>query len=480
MLKKVSKYLFTMLLMALMAGCASSSLFSPYPSQMQSVMVKFKGGAPERAYAALDKKTKSADASLYLLEKARLAQIDGNYALSKETFESAIALQRQVEEQALISATRLAAGSVALVSNDNALPYRLAPYERILMHHMQATNYLALGEVESALVEVRLAEQVQREAAEKNADVLEQARSEARQRQVDLDSGMTQLQARYSSLMADTDSILSPWQNAYTHYTSAFIYEIAGQKDDAYIDYKRAFELVPSNTYVLNDVIRLAQEIGRQEDYDNYLALKKLPPDVKEESLPVGRQLLVVFEQGQVNAKQETRMDINTPKGWFSVALPIYYSYDVPVKLEVYGEGELLGRAALLMDANQLAVRELKNKMPLILARQLGRVMAKQGLRKKADENFGPGAAFISTVWGVISEQADRRSWLSLPANAQVLRLNLAEGLSTLSLQVAGTSLRESLILDESAPLQMVRVIELGHKLYVQSLFPAGLNVEEQ
>ena len=49
---------------------------------------------------------------------------------------------------------------------------------------------------------------------------------------------------------------------------SAIIYEMLGHFDDAYIDYKKALEIVPDNTYLQKDVLRLDRKINFNQNFD--------------------------------------------------------------------------------------------------------------------------------------------------------------------------------------------------------------------
>ena len=48
--------------------------------------------------------------------------------------------------------------AAALVTNDNIRPYRARPFELLLMYQYQILNYLAIGDLDGALVEVRRAQ----------------------------------------------------------------------------------------------------------------------------------------------------------------------------------------------------------------------------------------------------------------------------------------------------------------------------------
>jgi hypothetical protein len=80
----------------------------------------------------------------------------------------------------------------------------------------------------------------------------------------------------------------------------------------------------------------------------------------------------------------------------------------------------LLGTTETLCDVRALAVKALKEKAPIIAARQLIRALAKGASNHAAKKQFGDLGILGMNVLNYATEQADLRSWLTLPANAQV------------------------------------------------------------
>ena len=57
--------------------------------------------------------------------------------------------------------------------------YRAPDYERTMLHHYLALNYLQRGDAEGALVEVRRANQVQEQALKRRADEVRKAKQKS-------------------------------------------------------------------------------------------------------------------------------------------------------------------------------------------------------------------------------------------------------------------------------------------------------------
>lgn len=443
-----------LLLAAALAGCAASSVFSPYPLQAAGFRQALTGLDAGPVMTRLDQKRNSADKLLYLMERGRLAQLQGDFAGSQRDFAQAIAVFEQNADKAMFTLSGGAAGGASLLTNDNAIPYRGYAYERVMLHQFQAFNYLGLGDVEGATVELRRAALFQRDMELKYADEIAKAQGEAVQNQVMLDD--------YAQYFTGMDTVAgrvrNSFQNGYTFYASAVIWEALGEYNSALVDYKKALELAPDNKALQADVIRANQYFGGA------------PAKKGEPAAPTGT-VVVLFEQGFVPAKKPVGLGIATLDGGvFSIQFPIYdgldYTAPSPLLVRLPDQGKV--ETALLVDTGALAVKALKEQVPAMLVRQALRARAKYELQKKASEQGGLGGQFLANVYNLVSEQADLRSWLTLPANAQGARLALPAG--TQSLEFAGLAGSLSLPVDVRAGrTTIVRVVEANGRLLTQT-----------
>ena len=85
-----------------------------------------------------------------------------------------------------------------------------------------------------------------------------------------------------------------------------------------------------------------------------------------------------------------------------------------------------------------LAARALAEQMPGILTRQVARAVAKAVGAKAAKDAGGDWGELAATLYNVISDQADLRSWLTLPAHMQVLSAWVDPGGSCVALTAPG------------------------------------------
>lgn len=426
------RFLPLILVVALLTGCAGSSVFVPYPGTAQTYRQALDTGKPENAVKAIGSKTQSADGMLYLLERGRIQQLEGHADASKKDFEAVITRFQAQDDRATISASALAASGASLYSNDNARPYEGRTYERVFVHQYQALNYLALGDAQGALVEVRRANQVQVEALARKANAVDDAREQAERK------GMNT--GDYERFFSDMDlaagRVKSSFQNAATFYLSGLIYEATGQFNDAYIDYRKALEITPGNTYLQKDVVRTGLKSGMDDakKLAQQLKLPATPPAPTQDPAqnPAQGELVIYLEEGLVPAKQPVSIPIFTGRTSNYVSFPVYKTVPAPqpVTLTIDGTAQ---QSALLTDTRALAVRTLKDEAWDLVAHSFLRLVAKQDLQRnalrnsqKSDEALVLGIATL--LFTVVTDQADLRSWLTLPGSAQVLRLSLAAG----------------------------------------------------
>ena len=457
------------LALALASGCATTSLFTPYPFQAAEIKAKLSQGKFDQAIASLDKFRHSKDKTLYMLEQGRVAQVAGRYPKSMEAFDIAIAEEAQADLKAKISLSKMAASGSSLLTNDNAIPYRAAAYERILMYNYQALNYLALGKLEGAGVEVRRAALEQRDALERHHKELARLDEQAREQRRLVARNQDQVAARFRQMREAVAGLKNAFQSAYTFYISGVIYELLGEPNDAYIDYKKAYEIYPDNPYLQADLLRLSAQLGFDEDHERFSRLFSPPRGAQE-----GRELILLYEEGFVPPKQQVFIDFYTPHGIQAVAFPFYSDVSSPprpLSLST-GEDEPLGRTALITDVQALAVKDLAEKLPAITLRQVLRLVAKYQLQKQAEDNLGSLGAAAAMIYNVMSESADLRSWLTLPSKVHVLRVHLPVGMKQVKLNVPGYHLARMVTLDETRPgPAILHVVALQGRMVVRQLW---------
>lgn len=448
----------------LLGGCATSSVFNPYPNQAMDMKAalapepELPPGTPSRmdeVLLELAEERESADAMLYMMERGRLAQITSRFEESKADFQLVIDKFEEADLASTVEASNLGAQGASMLTNDNALPYLGAGYERIFTHHHQAFNYWGLGDIEGASVEFRKAGLEQQVLLEKYESDIAEAHEEAEENDIDLST----LPTEFAGLDTVAGEVKSSFQNAYTFYTSAIFWEAIGELNSALIDFKKALEINPNATVIQQDIARVSRKLGMNVDTEVTL------PGEGEGAV------IIVFEDGFVPAKSEIKIPIPMLDGGIiSLAFPYYETENWPVStpLKVLDENfNDHGMTFPIMNVGALAVKDLKERIPEMLVRQTLRGITKYQLQKQSGDHLGLAGSLVANIYNMVSESADRRSWLTLPNSAQVMRLHLPAGERELTLSTPGTQQNVKLEVNPQRTT-LLRVISVNNHLIPQ------------
>ena len=445
-----------------MGGCAFTSLFNSYPSQAESFQhaISISGSKQNpttlAVLAELNEERESADAMLYMMERGRINQLNSLFSDSKTDFELVIAGFEGQDLESTVKIDKTLAQGATLLTNDNAIPYKGAGYERIFTHHHQAFNYLGQNDLDGASVEFRKVALEQRILLEKYEKEVTEAYKEAEENELDLNT----LSSEFSGLDNVAGKVKSSFQNAYTFYASGAFWESRGDFNAAWVDYKKAFEINSNNTYLKQDIARVAKKLGEQ------------PEQTELNEAKAGQGSVVVFfEDGFVPAKSEIKIPIPTfDGGLISLAFPYYETNAWPVSTSlraIDGQFNELGISEVVVDVGALAVKNLKEQLPQLLVHQVLRGVAKYQLQKKSEEFGGSGAQILASIYNIISENADRRSWLTLPHTAQVMRFNLDAGKREINFSTAQTQTKLDIDITANRTI-FVRVVNANNQLITQ------------
>ena len=416
--------------LVLALGAAGCGTFSQYPLGMeQTTLGSLRTGQKTGYQKTFHKRTNGTARVLFAMEMGRVAQLEGDFAASRAAFATATAAMEDQDNRATVSARGAAAQGGAVLVNDKAIPYRAPSYERTLVHHYQALNYLAAGDLIGAGVEVRRASREQEDALRRHEREVAKSKSSTENVSPD-DERDPNLSAVYAGLDQLAGSVKSSFQNAATFYVSSVIWEMLGEANDAYIDVKKALELAPENVYLQMDAVRLAQRLGMREDLEDFE--RRFPRAAKmpasgSEPLAGKARLVVVYEEGLAPQKSEVSLAYPLPSADAigAIALPTYAEVPPPPEpVRVALGGRALASTAPICNVGALAARALAEQMPGILARQVARAVTKAVAAKALSDQGGQGGdlgGLAMSLYNVLSEQADLRSWLTLPAHVQML-----------------------------------------------------------
>ncbi|PWE00141.1 COG3014 family protein [Marinilabilia rubra] len=337
--------------------------------------------------------------------------------------------------------------ALSMVSNPMVKPYRPEDFEAIMVHFYKALNFLALKDLEGALVEARR-----------------------------INIRLNQLNDKYKYHKNKYQ------RDAFAHNLMGMIYEAAGDYNNAFIAYRNALETyrddyselfnMNSPKQLKEDLLRSAQRAGF-EDQVNYYE-ERFEMDAPQMSSKGDGELLIFWLNGMGPVKSEWNITISnfgfsnnmvhlgnphlglnysyhsdnlSPRertafknlSFFSVAFPKYEERPPVFNQGYVSYNDTSQSFEEAEDINQIAFQCLRDRMVRELGNMLLRVATKRAMEELANnenENLGT----IVSILNSLTEKADTRNWQSLPHTIFYTRIPLSEGKHTLDLHFSGNS----------------------------------------
>jgi hypothetical protein len=357
----------TLVLVLVLPGCATYSL------SVAQVETATANRDLDGAIKTLDDlKLSGPDETLHHLNKGILLRLQGNYAESNKHFDAA---KNLMEKLNAISITEQLA---SVTVNDTMKAYEGLPSEQLMLYAFEALNYAQSGDIDGAAVEARQFDVKQHLIAEK-------------------------YNAKYLS-------------GAFVRYIDSMVYEAAGEKDEARIDMENAI----AGYKIQNSGFPVPQ--GLTDDLKRINAGKPTPSEV-----------VFILHNGLGPTLSEEIIRVVNPKpqngsAMFSLAVPKFTRRSVPVARVVLSSKDGSASSEIVEDVNNIGERSAKDRLPIIIARGVARMVAKSVAVGEAKKQGGELAGFLANVATAVSERADTRSWNLLPGNILMARLPLAAG----------------------------------------------------
>lgn len=403
-----------LLAISLMIGCGGY--------KFQEVIESLESGQPENAYIYLQKNAPKKSDIPFLFELGLVAHYTNHFQESNAAFDRAGDL---AEDRYTKSVSKEA---VSLVTSDQMRPYSGSRYERLLSHYYRALNYVYLNQLDGALVECRRA---------------------------------TALINYFKGESEDYDFFGA----GLLAHLSGVLFEATGEWNDAYISYKQAAEYyrnaaektgVKMPADIGRSLVGLARKLGFADELaryqEQYGKFSQHPENTGE--------LILFYESGYVPAKGEDALtfpilktdDVDDEKFvptlmgrqgrvykeieleyLLRVAIPTIDSHRPLFSGIEVAVGVVKAKGVLVEDVENIAIETFNTQRPIILLRTLGRALLKYLAYRKANkENEALG--LLVNLAGAVTEQADTRSWQTLPNQIFMVRMPLPAGTHTLNL----------------------------------------------
>lgn len=434
---------YALLLMFFLVGC---STIRNYDKELTIVSQQINVGDVDAALTVLESNNKKDQKDLlYYFEKGELLRLKGDLQASQAAWMSANQQVQAWEDAVKADPARYVNNFMAFLLNDKIRRYEGYDYEKVMLTTQMALNYLAMGDWSSARVAIRQTHE--REAVIANLhDLLYE-----KQEQIAQEKGInTQFQDLngYPVATLNTPNVVNlknSYQSAFSHYLAGYIYEALGERDLAAPGYRNAIELRP-DAAVLKD------------------ALKNLTSNINR---PANQSDVLIIMQSGLAPKRES----------FSISIPIptnngiiQISVSLPVITDV-GYGSKFNAIAVngrnyplteVTSVDAMSRRALRDDLPMILVRTITRAATRAVAQQQLNKEVSPWAGLALGLAGALLEQADLRTWRTLPESMQIVRLNLPKGKQTINLP-NGTQLDVMI----SNNYQVVQLVQIGNKIYV-------------
>ena len=171
--------------------------------------------------------------------------------------------------------------------------------------------------------------------------------------------------------------------------------------------------------------------------------------------------MVILYEEGFVPAKKELFLPFPWPEAWYTVAFPYYGdTWQSPIALNIHAIN-----SQVITDTQALAARALQDNLVPMLIRQTLRAQTKHKMQQEAQKQGGLALGLLVGAYNFLSENADLRSWLTLPRFAHIARFNLSVGEQSLSLN-NGQTLKISV---QNQRITLVRIVNINEHFYVAS-----------
>ncbi|HDQ25848.1 MAG TPA: hypothetical protein ENN43_03765 [bacterium] len=348
---------------------------------------------------------------LYYFDRGAVLQMAGEYSESTRMLNEA---EYKIEDLFTKSVTQEVG---AFLSNDLNLPYAGEDFEQVMVHILKALNFMYAGDFQGARVESR------------------------------------KINHRLNMLTDRLEGKNIYQEDAFARYLSAMIYEALGERDAAYIDYRKAYEAykhyqklygmavpeaVRSDVLRLADAVRDTQRMARYRKEWGEVAYEKWADTGKK-----GEAVIIVYDgmapyksqyffNAPIKDKDGKQVDL------VRVAFPKFVPRGHRVETVTASSRGVDFSGFLAQDLNLIAVKNLENKILLISAKAIARAIAKhQAKRAISGDGKNEGLGLLMSVYNIASEQADTRCWRTLPARFHILRARLNPGKHELKVKVS-------------------------------------------
>jgi uncharacterized protein len=428
-------------LLAVLPACAGRSYYTSIDRALEA-------GRPTDGIAVLEQHQSSYGSRsevLYLMDLGMLQHLAGEFQASNRSLAKAEDLTETLYTR------RVSSEAAAFLTTDNALPYEGEEFEKVMLNVIMAMNYAQLGLLDDALVEARK-----------------------------VDHKLSVLNDRNGGKIAYS-------KDPFARYLSGILYESQAQTNDALVAYRLAFDAFQQAQRLYGttmpdllrrDLLRLTEALGLREEHEEY---RKLFPGISWQPVAQTKdlaELIFVAYEGRAPLKRDVFIDVPFSRDALGVVLVTkglgrsYPQDHRGAESILYGlTGHIIRLAVptfvprrstiiraeaaaiandirhtdqlvLMEDITSIAVKDLEQRIvrttTKAVARAAWKYAAAEGVAVGVRNSFGKNneaghlagviAGVLARTLAIASEEADKRSWATLPDRIQVGRVVLPPG----------------------------------------------------
>jgi len=434
-----------------LASCAGSPM-RQYDGELKETVQLVSNGAVKQAIEQLEKNnapgaiTKDKDI-LYYLEKGELLTLDSNYPGGKEAWLKADEFVRVWEDSVRSDPSKVIGDIGSFLVNDKTRRYDGQDYEKVMLSTNLTLSHIMQGNYDLARIEMKKTyerEKLIEGFREKEYDKLQ---DDAKKQQVTTDVKQMKDYPMAELDTPEVSALKNGFQNAFAHYLAGYFFEVTGESSLAEPGYRNALKLAPNSRLVQAGL----KDVGRRR------------PGAKESDV------LFVIESGFSPSWKSITVPIPIPRssGGLMVtplSFPLIKSENkgfVPSVVNVAGKQLPV---ETLSNIDTMARRLLKDQMPGILLRTVIRAVLKSVAQDQAYKG-GLVLGLATNAATVVTEQADDRSWRTLPERISVARATLPQGTQMIEFQTGNGSFQKEVTIGNRFSIIPVRIA--GGTVYV-------------
>ncbi|MCL2639670.1 MAG: hypothetical protein FWD53_02380 [Phycisphaerales bacterium] len=370
------------------------------------------------------------DAIAYLLDAASLRRAAGEFQASNKLLTKAMEGMDYFDDEA--PEISLSNELASVVINQAATKYRGYVQDRVMAGTYMALNALQTGDRDNVLPALKRANRAQEELVEKKLARIEKAQSKIKENEKGVDWGEADKSRNGSEWQSNEDwkaadaelqqhvpdlSASGGYRNPYMMYLYGLIGLGSTDRDDQ--ETARKFiesvqGLIGANKFIEADrAAVVAAQAGNPLEPTTY----------------------VFFETGLAPRRGEVNITIpffiRNNKGTHTYLFPIVFPVlkfqkDFVHHLQVQA-GSTTERTTRLASMDKLIAREFKDEQPLIITKALASGAVKLTAQIAADQakgDAGTALQIVSRLYAGATNQADLRTWQTLPKEVQFCRIS--------------------------------------------------------